>query len=375
MTAELRPAPAEVKRYRRRKIIAGLAELVAEIAVIATWAFLLAPAIRPWLREWSGANVWWELSVVALGLAASVGIVGLPFDFYAEFILEHQFGLSRQTLRQWCIKRIKSWLVGGIVGAILVAGLYALLWWSGRWWWIWATVGWLLFTLVLGRIAPIVILPLFYRVTPLADEELTGRLRQLAAGTGLRIEGVYRLALSAETKKANAALTGLGRSRRVLIGDTLLEQFTPEEIEVVFAHEVGHHVHRHLPKMIAWSTATTLIGFAAADLAIRHLAGYLDYDSVGDPLALPLLLLVLTCVGLVLTPLQNMVSRIFETQCDRYALERTGNAEAYRSAFIKLAEINKADPDPHPVVVFLFYDHPPIRQRLRLAETKQDVVQ
>jgi STE24 endopeptidase len=180
------------------------------------------------------------------------------------------------------------------------------------------------------------------------------------------------LHLSQETRKANAALAGLGKSRRVLLGDTLLEQFTPEEIEVVFAHEIGHHVHRHLPKMIVINVLLALAGFWLVDWVLNAVAMPLGYAGLNDPAALPLLLLVLTLFGLVLSPAENALSRAFEVQCDRYALERTGNPKAYRSAFIKLARLNKSDPDPHPLTAWLFYDHPPIRQRLALADRTLD---
>jgi STE24 endopeptidase len=243
-----------------------------------------------------------------------------------------------------------------------------LLWYSGSWWWLWAAAAWLVATLLLGQLLPVIILPLFYKVTRLDDALLLERLRRLADGTGLNVEGVYRLHLSAETKKANAALAGLGRTRRVLLGDTLLDEFTPEEIEVVFAHEVGHHVHRHLAKMVISSVVLAALGFWLADVVLRHASVTLGYPAFNDPAALPLLLLVLTVFGLLLSPAQNALSRYFERQCDRYALKRTHAPDAYRSAFTKLARMNKSDPDPHPLVVWLFDDHPPIRQRLALAE-------
>src|SRR5262249_7101505 len=157
--------------------------------------------------------------------------------------------------------------------------------------WVWAAAGWLLATLVLGRLLPVLILPLFYKVTRLEDTQLQERLRRLSEGTGLTVEGVYRLHLSAETRKANAALAGRAHTRRVLLGDTLLERFTPEEIEVVFAHEVGHHVHHHLPKMIAWSVVVSLLGFWLVDVVLRAAAGGLGYAAFNDPAALPLVLL------------------------------------------------------------------------------------
>src|SRR5262249_30789123 len=161
-----------------------------------------------------------------------------------------------------------------------------------------------------------------------------------------------QLHLSAETRKANAALAGLGRTRRVLLGDTLLAHFTPEEIEVVFAHEVGHHVHKHIIKMVVWSVVLSALGFWLVDRILHQAAQALGYARFDDPAALPLFLLVLMGFGLLLAPVQNALSRFFERQCDRYALKRTRAADAYRSAFIKLARLNKSDPEPHPVVVW-----------------------
>jgi STE24 endopeptidase len=294
-------------------------------------------------------------------------LLTLPCDFWSSYVLEHRYQLSNQTLFGWIKKHLLAWLVGGLIGGPLVFGLYALLRFTEPWW-LWATTGWLLVTLVLGRVMPVLILPLFYKVTRLDDPDLQHKLERIAAGTGLTLEGVYRLHLSAETKKANAALAGLGKTRRVLLGDTLLEQFTPEEIEVVFAHEVGHHVHRHLPKMVVISVVLSTLGFWLVDVVLRALAQPLGYEAFNDPAALPLVLLVLTLFGLVLTPAEHVLSRFFERQCDWYALQRTGLREAYRSAFAKLARINKSDPDPHPVVVWLFYDHPPIRERIAMSE-------
>jgi STE24 endopeptidase len=369
----LEAVPPDVKRYQRQKLVASLASLALTLAVLAFMALYGGPRLDRALRPWTGDSPWVRLIVLGFLYAAGMELLNLPLSFYSGFVLEHRYHLSNQTFAGWAWHKVKGYLVAGVIGLPLLLGLYALLWYSGPWWWLWATAGWLAVTLLLGQVMPVVILPLFYKVTRLDDAPLLGRLRRLAEGTGLNVEGVYRLHLSAETRKANAALAGLGRTRRVLLGDTLLEQFTPEEIEVVFAHEVGHHVHRHLPKMIAAGVLLSLAGFWLVDLILRSTAAALGYPAgplpaFRDPAALPLVLLVLTVFGLALTPLQNAVSRFFERQCDRYALERTRLRDAYRSAFVKLARLNKADPDPHPLVVWLFEDHPPIRQRLALAD-------
>jgi STE24 endopeptidase len=370
---DLGPTPPEVKRDQSQKLLAGLANTLLALAFLLGMALVAGPHLDGWLRSWLGEDPWLRLLAVAVVVGGGMELLTLPLSFWSGFVLEHRYQLSNQTLGGWVGKQIKGYLVGGLIGLPLLFGLYALLRFAEPWW-LWAAAGWLLVTLVLGRLVPTVILPLFYKVTPLDDAALEERLRKLAEGTGLTIEGVYRLHLSAETRKANAALAGLGRTRRVLLGDTLLEQFTPEEIEVVFAHEVGHHVHNHLPRLITASVILSAVGFWLVDLVLRNTAERLGYTAFNDPAALPLVLVVLSLFGLALSPAQNAVSRFFERQCDRYALERTGDRQAYRSAFIKLARLNKSDPDPHPLIAWLFYDHPPIRQRLALADNPRGEV-
>lgn len=363
---ELEAAPPNVKRYQRQKLAADVLNTILTFAWMAIFAFLLGPLLASRLIDLTN-NDWLKLLIVATTLAVSLEAITLPIAFWSGFVVEHHHQLSMQTIRAWMVRRIKAYLVGGVLGLLMVFGLYAILWWTGSWWWLWATAAWLLATLVLGQLLPVLILPLFIKVTRLDDEPLLARLRGLCVGTGLTVEGVYRLHLSQHTKKANAALAGLGKTRRVLLGDTLLESFTPEEIEVVFAHEVGHHVYQHLLKMIVFRVVLASVGFWLVDVLLRALAPTLGYAGLADPAALPLVLLVLGLFGFVLSPVQNWLSRIFEVQCDRYALTRTGFRDAFRSAFIKLARMNKSDPDPAPWVVWLFHDHPPIRERLALA--------
>jgi len=369
---ELGATSPEVKRYDRLKLTATIVSLALTVLLLALAALWVGPTVDAWLRQGVGESRWLRLVATGFVYAAGLEIVLLPLACWSGFVLEHRFGLSNQTLARWVWKQVKSWLVAGPIGVILLLGLYALLWFTGSWWWLWAAAGWLAASLVMGQLLPVVILPLFYKVTRLDDASLLERLRARASGTGLNVEGIYRLHLSEETKKANAALAGLGKTRRVLLGDTLLDQFTPEEIEVVFAHEVGHHVHRHLPKLILVNVILAVGGLWLVDRVLHAAAEPLGYQGYADPAALPLLMLVLTLFGLILSPLQHALSRFFERQCDRYALQVTRMAEAYRTAFVKLARLNKCDPDPHPLVVWFFEDHPPIRERLSMAEVVSD---
>ena len=255
-----------------------------------------------------------------------------------------------------------------VLGAVLILGLYWLIWTTGPYWWLVAAGAFFLVSILIGRLAPVLILPLFYKVEKLDEPELAERIARLAEGTGLSIEGVYRLGLSDETVKANAMLAGLGRTRRVLLGDTLLDRFSPDEIEVIFGHEIGHHIFHHIRKLILVGIVYSAAGFWVCDrLLAGFVGGEVDYAQL-PVVTLPLVMLIVIVFLMLLEPLQNAVSRRYERQCDRYALRRTGLNDAYVSAFRKLARLNKDDPCPHWLDVLLFHSHPPIAERLAMAE-------
>jgi STE24 endopeptidase len=359
---------AEAKEYGHRQLIYTLLDKVLDVAVLAIMALLVAKPFDAWLMAAGVENVWLRLACIYLGTLGVHEIVSFPLSFFAGYLLEHRYGLSRQSLGRWLLRHFQRLGLLAVFTLLLVCGLFGVIWATGPWWWAVAAALFFVVSIVVGQLVPVLIVPLFYKVERLDDAELAGRMNRLSQGTGLSIEGVYRLGLSAETVKANAMLAGLGRTRRVLMGDTLLAGFTPDEIEVIFAHEIGHHVFGHIWKMILIGGAYSLAGFWLASQVLAAWTGP-SYDPRElPPSALPLLMLVLTLFALLLEPLQNALSRRFERQCDRYALERTGLRTAYRAAFEKLARLNKDDPDPHPLEVAWFHSHPPIRERLAIAD-------
>jgi STE24 endopeptidase len=369
--AEMTPEQlAEAKEYGRLSLVCDLADKGLDVAFLAVMAFVFAVPLTAWLARFVSSDTV-QLAVLFLVITLLHVAVSFPLSVYAGYFLEHRFGLSRQTFGRWLWRYAKRNLLAVAFGLVMVPSLYAIIWFVGDWWWLAAAAAFFVVTVILGQLAPVVIVPLFYKVERLDNEELGRRMARLAEGTGLSIEGVYRLGLSAETAKANAMLAGLGRTRRVMMGDTLLDKFSPDEIEVIFAHEIGHHVFRHIRKMVIAGVAYSTLGFWVCDQVLLMWAqrayGTMDAHAL-PPATLPLLMLVLTVFSLVLEPLQNVVSRHYERQCDRYALERTGLRDAYVSAFRKLARLNKDDPNPHPLEVFLFHSHPPISERLAMAE-------
>jgi STE24 endopeptidase len=360
---------AEARRYSHISLACTLADMAIDLIYLGLMAFVFARPLDTWLSSFqslSGEHSILRLIALFCIVMLLHILVSLPLSFYSHFIVEHQFGLSNQSLRRW----IRNWSLSNVLtiglGIALNVGLFWIIWHTGEYWWLIAAAAFFVVSIILGQLAPVVIMPLFYKVERIENTELDSRMKHLAEGTGITIEGVYRLGLSADTQKANAMLAGLGRTRRVLMGDTLLEKFTPEEIDVIFAHELGHDVHRHIPKMIATGVVVSLAGFYLID---RVLVWWANIPTAADAptSALPLVMFTLTAFGLVLSPLQNAISRHYERQCDRYALTRTQNRTAYRSAFLKLARLNKADTAPHPLEVLLLHSHPPITERLAMA--------
>jgi STE24 endopeptidase len=365
---------AEAKRYGRLELACTLADKALDAAYLAVAAFLLARPIDAWLQAYPllGGNMSLRLAALLLVVMGLHVAVSFPLSCYSGHVLEHRFRLSTQTFGAWLWRYLKRNLLAVGLSLLLALGLYWLIWTVGAWWWLAAAAAFFLVSILLGQLAPVLILPLFYRIEKLDAPELIDRLARLAKGAGLSIEGVYRMDLSTETVKANAMLAGLGRTRRVLLGDTLLGSLLPEEIEVVFAHEIGHHVFHHIRKMILAGLFYSAAGFWVCDRLLAtawavHGSGPVPYASL-PVWTLPLVLLILTLFGLLLEPLQNAVSRRFERQADRYALERTALKEAYLSAFRKLAKLNKDDPNPHWLEVLLFHSHPPVGERLAMAE-------
>ena len=368
MTAE---QLAEAKEYGRASLYCDLADKALDVGYLAVMAFALAMPLDAYLSRFVQADTLRLLLIFVITTLGHV-VVSFPLSLFAGHTLEHRYRLSHQSLGRWLARYAKRNLLALAFGLVMTPLLYWVIWLAGPWWWLAAAAVFFVVTVIMGQLLPVVVLPLFYKIERLENAELTERMAKLAAGTGLSIQGVYRMGLSEETAKANAMLTGLGRTRRVLMGDTLLDQFSSDEIEVIFAHEIGHHVFRHIRKMIVAGVLYSLLGFWICD---RVLAWWVQMQYGGPVDAhhmpastLPLLMLVLTVFALVLEPLQNIISRRYERQCDRYALTRTGLRQAYVSAFRKLARLNKDDPDPHPLEVFLFHSHPPISERLKMAD-------
>ncbi len=358
--------PEQIDGYHRSKRILMLTGIVLSLLCWIAWC-LLADTWVLWLGE-SVNSRWPALLLTAFVMLGVNTLVSLPLDFYSSFILEHRFNLSNQTVRDWIVFQIKSWLVTGVIGGGILAALYAALWYTGRFWGVYVWIGVMLFSIVLAKVFPLVILPIFYPAKPLDRPSLSERLKNLAARANMTITGIFDLALSKDTKKANAMLAGLGSSRRVYLSDTLLDNFSDEQIAVVFAHELGHHIRGHIFKQIGIAAVTSSLLVTLIWWRLNPYAGNSPAEWTGAVTAFAHVMLITALFSLLLGPITNTISRYFERQADYDALRLTEDPAAFREAFAKLVQVNLADANPPRWEEVLFDDHPAIAKRIAMAE-------
>ena len=296
-------------------------------------------------------------------------VLGLPLAFYSGYTLPHRYDLATQSLGGWVMDLVKGQALSLVFLLAAVEFVYALLALTPNFWWLWAGGALLLVTALLANLAPVLLLPLFYKLTPLPDGELKSRILALAARTRTRVQGVYTMNMSSRSRAANAFVIGLGNTRRIVIGDTLLSEFAPDEIEVVVAHELGHQVHRDIPKLILVQFVITLGGLYLVNLVLHAVVGSVaGYHGLGDAATMPLVAAALGVFGLVTMPLTNGFSRWVEHRADVFALDLTHDTSALIGAMTRLANQNLSELQPAPWIEWLLYDHPSLGRRIAFAQ-------
>ena len=368
-TTVLQPDSPEAREYNRAKRWLEICDLAVSFGFLAV---LLATGWTNTLRDWAVGmardHYVLQLFYYVLFLSILSKVLGFGLDFYG-FRLEHRFNLSSQRLGSWLKDSAKGWVLGLVLGTVLCEIVYALIRTSPDHWWIF---GWLIFLglfIFFAQIAPVVLFPLFYKFVPLQNEGLKERLMRLGERAGTRVRGVYEWKLSEKTRKANAALTGLGNTRRIIVADTLLENYNDDEIEAVLAHELGHHVHGHILKMIIVEAIVTLAGFWAANEVLHYAIDQQHmFEHMSDFANLPLLALVSTVLSVLLMPALNAYSRYTERQADVYCWKSVPSIAPYVSAMEKLNRQNLSESHPSRLVEILFHSHPPVSKRIAAAE-------
>lgn len=359
----------KAKEYSKIKHRIALINIFLTPALL--WIFLIIgiPAYFKNLSHSATDNEYTNLIVFYILAGAFYYAVTLPLEFYSGFLVEHRFALSNQTLKGWIIREAKKNLAAFIISAPLVIALYASLKIWPADWWLWTAILWFSVSIILAKFAPIVIIPLFYKYSPIKDQALENRLRQLVSKAGFNPSGVYELNISKDTKKANAALLGLGRQKRIVLCDTLISNFSHDEIESVMAHELGHHRLNHMWKLIISGGIFTFITFFFANLLFLKLHGFFGYSLPYDYDSIVLICFAVSAFNVPLIPIANAFSRLLEKDADVFSLKTTGNTSAFISTMKRLGEQNLADTNPGRICEIMLYDHPPIAKRIALAES------
>lgn len=377
------PVTIDVERQRKAKEYARIRRRLSlvDLGIAALGVcLLLFTGLASWLRDllsalnvldWQPVHGWFPLQVLLyfVILMLVYQVVVAPLAYYSGYMLPHRYGLSVMSIRGWLRDLLVGLALELVLGMLAVELIYLLLATQPQTWWVWVALAMLFFSVGMANLAPVLLFPLFYKYRPLEEGALTARLLALAERAHTKVRGVYTFDMSSKTTAANAALMGLGNTRRIVLGDTLLQSYSDEEIEVVLAHELGHHVHNDIWKLIALQSLLTLVGLYIANLLFhqavetQHL-----YTGFADPATLPLLLALVALFSLVVMPISNGYSRRVEYQADEYALQSTGMVEPFKSAMSRLANQNLAEAEPSPLVEFIFYSHPSMQKRLEHAD-------
>ncbi len=360
----------EYARIRRRYM---LLDLLLGTTLLLAWLLLgWSALLRDWIFGWT--QIPWIAVLVYGGLfGGAFTILDLPLSYYTGYVLPHRYQQSNQSLKNWIVDQIKNFVVSAVLGGILLEIVYLVLRTAPDSWWLWTAGILLAFNVLLANLAPILLFPIFYKFTLLEDEfqELTKRLLDLAEKSGTYVAGVYRFDMSKRTKAANAGLTGLGNTRRIILGDTLLDEFQIDEIETVLAHELGHQKNHDIPLGMIFQTVLTLGGLFLTSRGLIWGVKVFGYQSISDIAALPLFALILGLYGLITLPINNGFSRWRENLADEFAIQVTGKAKAYKSALTHLSNQNLAEINPEPWVEFLLHSHPALKKRIARADSYQ----
>ena len=364
----------KASRYHRLKRRSAVLSVLVTASFLA--AFLLSGASAAVARrahDMAGAPEgqfsFAAIALYVIAFAAFQEAITFPLSLFQGFILERRYGLCTETLGRWLVDHLKAGALALALGLAGAETVYATLHLAPSWWWLLSSMVFVLVMMLMAKLAPLLLLPLFYKFTPLTRESLHRRLVSLSERAGVPVLGVYEWGLGEKTRRANAALVGTGATRRIIVSDTLLAEYSDDEIEVILAHELAHHVHRDMLAGIAAESILLVAAFFAAATALAFWWTPLGLAAPGDVAGLPLLLLAAGAVSLAATPCVNALSRWNERRADRFALSLTGQPAAFISAMRRLATQNLAEERPSRAVLWLFHTHPTIEQRIDAARS------
>lgn len=325
------------------------------------------PLIFGFFTRHYGASAW-SMAAFLFAVGFAMSLPGLPFDWYGQFRLEERFGFNTTTQKTWWLDRLKGLLLAAALGYPLLVLILKIVDWTGAIWWLWAWGAMLAFQLLMLVLAPVLIMPLFNKFTPLPEGALRERLFNLARRTNFVAQSIQVMDGSKRSRHSNAFFTGFGRFRKIVLFDTLIQQLSEPELEAVLAHEIGHYKKKHIPRMLAFSAFTSLAGFYLVSVLANEPWFYRAFGfQPGNNIA-PALLLFSLLAGAVMfwfSPLAHWWSRRYEYQADAFAAEVMNEPRSLVGALRKLNEKNLSNLTPHPLYSGFYYSHPTLIERER----------
>jgi|TARA_B100001079_G_scaffold56161_1_gene47008 STE24 endopeptidase len=355
----------KAKTYENEKRKIGIVGSLLSLVFILLFYF---SGLSDYLANINLSFIYVFLIYVTIFLVLST-IIGLPLGYYSSYVHEHKWGFSNYTNKTWLLDQLKSFAVSLILLPILLGLFFWVLWKFPDTWWLVAATVTTLVSIIFVTLFPVVILPIFNKYDPIEDEKLTNQLSDILHKAGLKPSGFFRQDMSRQTKKENAFLAGMGKTRRVVIADNLLENMSLSEIKSVIAHEVGHYHFSHLPKNILIGTIQQLIIFYLLNIIMKILYPEFLTSNTNNLSLFPMFSLIMSLLSsLLFGPLNNMISRYFERQADRTSLELYPDKDSFQKAMAGLANRNLSNAYPEWWVKLLYYSHPPIGERLSFAE-------
>ncbi len=361
---------AKTADYERAKSLAGIADEIFSEAVLLA---ILLSGLLPLLVRWSGSM---GLGVVSSGLLFFFipGLIqylsALPFDYYHTFVVEEKFGFNKSSLKLWIMDQVKGGVVGGVLFAVLFSLLLLFIRWSPKFWWLWGFLLLSAFQLVMALVYPVLLAPLFNKFEPVCDEELAAKIQDQMQNSGIRVKKILQMNAGIRSKHTNAYFTGVGKTKRIVLYDTLIQSHSHEEILAVLAHEVGHYKKKHVVKQLVLFTCFSFAAFYATWLFIQWPVVFSTFGFSSMPVYVGIFLawIVWSKAGFFIKPLFMAISRRFETEADMFAAETIGNGEALANALKRVAADNLSNLNPHPLYVRFHYSHPPVVQRVATLE-------
>lgn len=358
----------QAKEYQKKKVIFKLVGSAVFLTYFSILIFSdLSLIIKGKILQFTNSE-WQVIAIYIFSVLTAYDLISLPLEFYTSYTFEHKYHFCTQAVGNWFKDYLKSYLLSMGFAIPIVEGIYWAIRTFPTIWYLIVSVFAILLIIFLGYLSPILLTPLFFKLKKIEeDNELAQRLRRMCKKVNTKVKGVYEINFSSKTTKANAYLAGLGNTRRIVIADNLLDNFTVDEAEVVFAHELGHHIHRDILKLTFWSGLMCLGGFYFVSIILEKVSLYFRY-GISDIVNFPILALSMSILLFLFGLPFNFYSRKREKAADEFALKTTGKVDAFITSMAKFTNRDLADAHPHPFIEFLLYTHPSISKRINYAQ-------